>query len=101
MTLAHALKIRSDTVQSRILKLDDELALEPLYKDATTGLARDFDSFYKKGRYQEATKKDVIMRDLEAKQEHIMELLKEKEAYEEQLAPFGNIHHIYVRNVIS
>jgi hypothetical protein len=37
-----------------------------------------------------------MMKDLEKKQEHILELLCSKESLEEQLAPFGNIHYIYV-----
>ena len=41
------------------------------------------------------------MKDLEKKQEHVMDIIKQKEGLEEALAPFGNIHYIYVFSIIS
>ncbi len=51
LKLAQDLKSRSDKAQQRVLKLDEELVLDPLYRDAKSGKLRDIEEFYKGGRY--------------------------------------------------
>ena len=70
------------------LKVDD------LYLD-NKGRMREFTDFYRVGRYEEKEKRDLLLKDLEKKQEFILLLLVEKEGIEEQLVSFGSIHHIY------
>eukprot|EP00347_Sterkiella_histriomuscorum_P013604 403364082 len=95
--LAKDLKVKFDAIQDRILKLDDELTLDPLYTRGQGKKARviPIQEVYHIGKFEEREKKDTLMKDLEKKQDHIMDLIVTKENLEETLAPFGNIHHIY------
>ncbi|CDW82160.1 UNKNOWN [Stylonychia lemnae] len=95
--MAKDLKIKFDDLQDRILKFDDELTIDPIYTKGQGKKAKllPISEFYRIGKFEERDKKDTMMKDLEKKQEYILELLVQKESLEEQLAPFGNIHYIY------
>lgn len=60
-----------------------------------------FKKIYKVGRYMEPEKRDVMLRDLEKKQNFIIALLIEKENLEEQLVSFSCIHDVYVRYYVQ
>lgn len=61
------------------------------------GKTQPLDVFYKSGQFAEKDKVDAMLKDIDAKQAHINDMLEDKELVEEQLATFGSIHNIYVR----
>ena len=70
LALARDLARQADSVQDRVLKLDAELSIDPLYKgDAGR---EQFEAFYRKDRIDEKEKKAALMKDLAAKQQHIL-----------------------------
>lgn len=56
--------------------------IENLYLDRN-GKPMDFRTLYRIGKFGEPEKKDVILRDLEKKQDYIIDLMKSKEQVEE------------------
>lgn len=67
------------------MKIDSELSIDPLYevKKGKKTEVLSLQSFYKIGRFGENEKKETLMKDLESKQEHIMDILQLKEGLEE------------------
>jgi hypothetical protein len=92
--LAKNLKIQYDKIHERLKDIGSELVLDGLYDE------EDILKIYRVGRFAESEKKDLLLKDLEIKQEHIIMLLDDKEGIEEQLASFGSIHYIYVIKLI-
>mmetsp|Transcript_37836 Transcript_37836/g.36262 ORF Transcript_37836/g.36262 Transcript_37836/m.36262 type:complete len:130 (+) Transcript_37836:1569-1958(+) len=66
-----------------------------MYIDPKTKKPQLIEYYYKVGKYAETGKKDTMTGDLDKKSQYILELLKEKEEIEGNLAGFGCIHHIY------
>ena len=90
--LAKNLKIQYDSIHDRLKNVGEELVFDSLYDED-----KNFVDNYRVGKFAESGKKDLLLKDLELKQEHIIMILYDKEGIEEQLASFGSIHYIYVR----
>ncbi|TNV83239.1 hypothetical protein FGO68_gene4856 [Halteria grandinella] len=89
VTLAKSLGNAYKEIQDKVLKLDEQLSTDGLYKE------KGIEGTYKIGRFAEKAKADTMQKDLDAKQAHLIEQLQDKEQVEEQLAAFGSIHSIY------
>ena len=74
--------------------MDEMLSVDHMYKSTDDKI----DKFYKGSKFTEKEKADTMIQDLQLKQDLIMDMLADKEAVEQQLAAFGSIHFIYVRN---
>jgi len=91
--LAKSLTENQEKLKQKILKMDEMLSVEQMYKATDDKIEK----FYKGGRFVEKEKADTMVQDLQMKQDLIMDMLADKEAVEQQLAAFGSIHFIYVR----
>jgi hypothetical protein len=87
--------VKYDDIHKKLGGMGETLNIEHLYIDKR-GKPMEFSTLYKIGKFGEPEKKDLLLRDIEKKHEYIIDLIRNKEHVEEQLAAFASIHNIYV-----